>query len=69
MNLYTDLERTLHNEAVTRIEEKENESQVFAIQLNESSQLVNSIDDLVLTMLINQFNRQDNQKFSSQGAK
>ena len=63
MTLYTASERTLHIEAVTRIEKREIEPQFFAIQSNENSQLVNSIDGLVLTLQINQSNRQDNQIF------
>ena len=60
------IERALHIEAVTRIEE-DSEPQVSAIQSNKNTQLVNSINDLVQTLQTNQFNRQDNQKFSSQG--
>ena len=67
MTLDKALERALHIEAVTRIDEEDNEPRVFAIQLNENTQLVNLINDLVGTLQTNQSNRQDNQKFSSQG--
>ena len=63
------LERALHIEAVTRIEEENNEPRVSAIQSNENTQLVNSINDLVRTLQTNQPNIQENQKFSSQGAR
>ena len=36
---------------------------------NENTQLVDSISDLVRTLQTNQSNTQDNQKFSSQGAR
>ena len=54
------LERTLHIEAVSRIEEEDNEPRVSAIQSNENTQLVNSINDLVRTLQTNQPNRQEN---------
>ena len=60
------LERALHIEAVTRIEGEEVEPRVSAIQSNENTQLVNSYNDLAGSLQTNQFNRQDNQKFSSQ---
>ena len=63
------LERALHIEAVTRIEEEDNEPRVSAIQSNENTQLFNSINDLVRTLQTNQPNRQKNQKFSSQGVR
>ena len=63
------LERALHIEIVTRIEEEDNEPRVPAIQSNENTQLVNSINDLVRTLQTNQSKRQDNQKFSPQGAR
>ena len=63
------LKRALHIEAVTRIEDEDNEPQVSAIQSNENTQLFNSINNLVRTLQTNQSNRQDNQKFSSQGAR
>ena len=63
MTLDKALERALHIEAVTRIEEEDNEPRVSAIQLNENTQLVNSINDLVRTLQTNQPNRQENQKF------
>ena len=63
MTLDKALERALHIEAATRIEEKDNEPRVSAIQLNENTQLINSINDLVQTQQTNQSNRQDNQKF------
>ena len=69
MTLDKALERALHNEAVTRIEEEDNEPRVSAIQSNENTQLVNSINDLVQTLQTNQPNRRENQKFSSQGAR
>ena len=69
MPLDKALERALHIEAVTRIEEEDNEPRVSAIQSNENTQLVNSINDLVRTLQSNQPNRQENQKFSSQGAR
>ena len=69
MTLYKVLERALHIEAVTRIEEEDNEPQVSAIHSNENTELVNSINDLVRTLQTNQPNRQENQKFSSQGAR
>ena len=47
MTLDKALERALHIEAVTRIEEEDNEPRVSAIQSNENTQLVNSINDLV----------------------
>ena len=62
-------ERALLIEAVTRIEEEDNEPRGSAIQSNENTQLVNSINDLLRTLQDNQSNRQDNQKFSSQGAR
>ena len=61
------LEKALHIEAVTRIEEKDNEPRTSAIQSNEDSQLVDSIIDLVRTMESSQPNRQDNQKLSLRG--
>ena len=67
MNLDKGLEGALHIEAVTRIED--NERRVSSIQSNENTQLVNSINDLVRILQTNQSNRQDNQKFSSQGAR
>ena len=69
MTLDKALERTLQIEAVTRIEEEDNEPRVSAIQSNENTQLVSSIKDLVTTLQSNQTNRQKNQKFSSQGAR
>ena len=69
MTLDKALERALHIEAVTRIEEEDNEPRFSAIQSNENTQLVNSINDLVRTLQTNQPNRQENQKFSSQGAR
>ena len=67
MTLDKALERALHIEAVTRIQEQDIEPRVFAIQSNENTQLVNSIKDLVRTLQTNQPNRQENQKFASQG--
>ena len=69
MTLDKALERALHIEAVTRIEEEDNEPQVSAIQLNENTRLVNSINDLMRTLQTSQSKRQDNQKFSSHGAR
>ena len=46
MTLDKALERRLHIEAVLRIEEKDNEPLIAAIQLNGNSQPVNSINDL-----------------------
>ena len=69
MNLDKALERALHIEAVTKIEEEDNEPRVSAIQSNENTQQVNSINNLVRTLQTNQPNRQENQKFSSQGAR
>ena len=63
------LERALQIEAVTTIEEEDNEPRVSAIQSNENRQLVKSINDLVRTLQTNQPNRQKNQKFSWQGAR
>ena len=63
------LERALHIEAVTRIEEEDNEPRVSALQLIEDTQLVKSINDLGRTLQTNQSNRQDNQKFSSHGGR
>ena len=68
MTLDKALERALHIEAVTRIEEEDNEPRISAIQSNENTQLVNSINDLVQTLQTNQPNRRENQKFSLQGA-
>ena len=69
MTLDKALERSLHIEAVTRMEEEDNEPRVSAIQSNENTQLVNSINGLVRTLQTNQPNRQENQKFSSQGVR
>ena len=69
MTLDKALERALHIEAVTRIEEEDNEPRVSAIQSNENTQLVKSINGLVRTLQTNQPNRQENQKFSSLGAR
>ena len=69
MNLDKAFERALCIEAVTRIEEEDNEPRVSAIQLNGNTQLVNSINDLVRTLQTNQPNSQKNQTFSSQGAR
>ena len=69
MTLDKAFERALHIEAVTRIQEEDNERRVSAIQSNENTQLVNSINDLVRTLQTNQPNRQENQKFSSQRAR
>ena len=69
MTLDKALERALHIEAVTRIEEEDNEPRFSAIQSNENTQLVNSINDLVRTLQTNQPNRQENQKFSAHGQK
>ena len=63
------LERALHIEAVTRIEEEDNEPRVSAIQSNENTQVVNLINDLVRKLQTNQPKRQENQKFSSQAAR
>ena len=52
-----------------RIEEEDNEPRVSAIHSNENTQLVNLINDLVQTLQTNQPIRQENQKFSSQGAR
>ena len=66
----TEIEiEALHIEAVTRIEKEDNEPRVSAIQSNENTQLVNSINDLVRTLQTNQPNIQENQKFSSQEAR
>ena len=59
------LERAVHIEAVTKIEEQDNEPRVSAIQPNENTQLINSNNDLVQTLQTNQSNRQNNQMFSS----
>ena len=67
--LYKVLERALHIEAVTIIEEEANEPRISAIQSNGNTQLVDSINHSVSTLQNNQSNRQDNQKFSSQGAR
>ena len=56
-------------EAVTRIEEEDNEARVSTIQSNENTQLLNSINDLLQKLQTNQANRQKNQKFLSQGAR
>ena len=69
MTLEKALERALHIEAVTRIEEEDNKPRVSAIQSNKNTQLVNSINDLVRKLQTNQPNRQENQKFSSQGVR
>ena len=69
MTLDRALDRALHIEAVTRIEEEDYDQRVSAIQSKENSQLLNSINDLVRTLQTNQPNRQENQKFSSQGAR
>ena len=69
MNLDKVLERALHIEAVTTIEEEDNQPRISAIQSNENTQLVNLINDLVRTLQTNQPNRQENQKFSSQRAR
>ena len=69
MTLDNTLERALHTEAVTRIEEEDNEPRVSAIQSKENTQLGNSINELVRTLQTNQPNRQENQKFSSHGAR
>ena len=69
MTLDKALERALQIEAVTRIEEEDNEPRVSAIQSNENTKLVNSTNDLVRTLKTNQPNGQENQKFSSQGAR
>ena len=69
MTLDKALERALPIEVVTRIEEEDNEPRVSAIQSNENTQLVNSTRDLVQTLQTNQPNRQENQKFPSQGAR
>ena len=63
MTLDKVLERALHIETVTRIEEGYNEPPVSAVQSNENTQLVNSIKDLVRTLQTDQSNRQDNEKF------
>ena len=63
------LERAIHIGAVTRSEEGDKELRVSAIQLNVNTQIVNFINDLVRTPQTNQSNMQDNQKFSSQGAR
>ena len=68
MTLEKVLKRALHIEAVTRIEEEDNELRVSVIQSNENSQQVNSTNDLVRTLQTNQSNRQGHQKTSSQGA-
>ena len=69
MTLDRALERALHIEAVTRVEKEENEPHVSAIQSKENSQLLNSIIDFVRTLQTTQPNRQENQKFPSQGAR
>ena len=69
MTLDKALETALHIEAVTRIEEEDNEPRVSAIQSNENTQLIISINDLVRKLQTNQPNRQENQKFSSQGVR
>ena len=69
MTLDELLEKALPIGAVMGIEEEDNEPLVSAIQSNENTQLVNSINDLVQTLQTNQPNRQENQKFSSQGAR
>ena len=56
MTLYKSLEGALHIEAVTRTEEEDNKPRVSAIQANENTQLVNSINDLVQTLQTNQSN-------------
>ena len=53
MTLDKALERALHIEAVTRIEEEDNEPRVSAIQSNEKTQLGNPINDLVRTLQTN----------------
>ena len=60
MTLDKALERARHIEAVTRIEEEDNEPRLSAIQSNENTQLVNSNNDLVRTLQTNQSNRQYN---------
>ena len=58
-----------HIEAVARFEKEDNEPLVSAIQSIEYTKPVNSINDLVRTLQTNQSNRQDNQKFSPEGAR
>ena len=53
MTLDKALERALHIEAVTRIEEEDNEPR-FLDYINENTRLVNSINDLVQTFQTNQ---------------
>ena len=69
MTLDKSLERALHIEAVTKIEEVDNEPRVSSNQSNENTQLVKSINDLVRILQTKQSNRQDNKNFSSQGAR
>ena len=69
MTLGKALQRALDIEALTRIEEEDNEPEILAIQSKEDSQIVNSIIVLVQNLLTNQSNSRDNQKFSSQGAR
>ena len=63
MTLEKASERALNTEAVTRIEEEDNEPRVSAFQPNKNTKLVNSIKNLLQTLQINQSNRQDNQMF------
>ena len=67
INLDKALERALHIETITRIEEEDNEQRVFAIQSNENTKLVNSINDLLRTLQTNQTTRKNNQKLLSPG--
>ena len=60
------LERALRIEALDRIEEEDKKLLFSAIQLNEKSELVKSINSLVRTLQTNLSNKQCNQKFSSQ---
>ena len=60
MTLDKALERRLHIEAVTIIEEEKKEPRVSAVQSNVKSQLINSIKELLRTLKTGERNRQGN---------
>ena len=69
MTLDKVLEKALYIGAVTRIEGEDNKPRVSVIQQKAKTQLLNSSNDLLQKLQINQSNRQDNEKFPLQGAR
>ena len=60
------LEKALHLEAVTRIEEKEKEPRVTVLQPDNTERLISSVNQLVGSLSLSRDSRNDNRKRNSE---